>query len=158
MHIHAHTHTYTHTAALWRSTGGQKSLICCASRSPLLLLMGRGKPNETHSCTQPIFNLVRETERASWYGDQNESRTSRDPGIWRICFRIFFFPLSVFKGKSCWVQPSKLLIKILSFYVGNILGLVLFFCFVFLMLVYYMNALNEMNENPSLNCNWPILR
>lgn len=92
--------------------------------------MGRGKPNETHSCTQPIFNLVRETERASWYGDQNESRTSRDPGIWRICFRIFFFPLSVFKGKSCWVQPSKLLIKILSFYVGNILGLVLVFFFV----------------------------
>lgn len=37
------------------------------------------------------------------------------------------FPLRVFKGKSCWVQPSKLLIKILSFYVGNILGLVFFF-------------------------------
>lgn len=45
---------------------------------------------------------------------------------------FFFFPLSVFKGKSCWVQPSKLLIKILRFYVGNILGLVLvFFLFCF---------------------------
>lgn len=41
----------------------------------------------------------------------------------------FFFPFCAFKGKSCWVQPSKLLIKIVSFYVGNILGLVLSFFF-----------------------------
>lgn len=51
------------------------SLICGASRSPLLPLLGRGKPNETHSPTYPCLIWGRELEQKCWCGELNESYT-----------------------------------------------------------------------------------
>lgn len=63
---------------------GIKFLICSASQSSWLLLLGKSKPRETHCSTYFCYIREREMERNSWSGELNEHCTIQLGGLSRI--------------------------------------------------------------------------